>query len=95
MNFSEHFDYIDSKDHKGDSFIQWKGTDVCIDLYCPDCGEHYHHDGDFMYYLQCPYCNNIYAVGHNIKLIKLNKEHIDFVKKDRPNFIKTPLKEEE
>ncbi len=33
-------------------WIQWKGTDVCIDLHCV-CGNNGHVDGDFMYEVQC------------------------------------------
>lgn len=35
------------------TFIQWKGTDVCMDWYCPNCGKHNHEDRDFMYEVQC------------------------------------------
>lgn len=38
-----------------DVFIQWKGTDVCLDYYC-ECGEQSHFDGYFAYRLKCPYC---------------------------------------
>ena len=57
-------------------WIQWKGTDVCIDLYC-ECGCHSHIDGDFFYYFQCPECKQIYAVGQNIKLIKMTEKQIN------------------
>jgi len=64
---------------EGDAYgwIQWKGTNVCIDLHCK-CGYHDHFDGDFFYYFECPKCHRKYAVGQNIKLIELTKEQIKF-----------------
>jgi hypothetical protein len=53
--------------------IQWKGTDVCIDLYC-QCGTHLHFDGDFMYFIRCFHCKQVYAVGTVVKLIPLDSE---------------------
>ena len=50
-------------------WIQWKGTDVCADIHC-ECGAHLHHDGDFMYFVQCPYCEQIWEVGTHVKLYK-------------------------
>ena len=37
------------------AFIQWKGTDVCLDFTCT-CGANRHFDGDFAYVLKCPDC---------------------------------------
>ena len=37
------------------AFIQWKGTDVCMDFHC-DCGEHNHFDGGFAYVVKCAKC---------------------------------------
>lgn len=54
-------------------WIQWKGTDVCVDLYCT-CGKQFHFDGDFMYYIQCPYCKAYYECGGHIKLHPVDKE---------------------
>lgn len=52
-------------------WIQWKGTDVCVDLHCI-CGETGHIDGDFVYSIQCAKCGRKYATGQNIKLIELD-----------------------
>ena len=55
---SERNGFLDDHDAEDDgpqAFIQWKGTDVCLDLQCT-CGEHWHFDGDFAYVLQCPTC---------------------------------------
>ena len=48
-------------------WIQWKGTDVCVDLHCV-CGHDDHHDGDFFYHWQCPECGVVYSVCGDIKL---------------------------
>lgn len=58
--------------------IQWKGTNVCIDLYC-SCGHRGHVDGDFFYMYRCPKCNTLFAVGQTVKLIPLNKEQEAYV----------------
>jgi hypothetical protein len=60
-------------------WIQWKGTDACIDLHC-SCGHHGHVDADFFYFYECPNCKAKYAVGQNVKLIKLNDEQIKYAK---------------
>jgi hypothetical protein len=74
---SNHYDEVYSQDFDtGDTphgWIQWKGTDVCIDLHC-ECGHHGHHDGDFFYYYECPSCGRKYAVGQNVKLIELTSK---------------------
>jgi hypothetical protein len=54
-------------------WIQWKGTEVCIDLHCV-CGHFGHFDGDFFYFYQCPECGARYAVGMNIALIPLTEQ---------------------
>ena len=43
------------------AFIQWKGTDVCMDFHC-ECGAHCHFDGDFAYAVKCPHCNTIWEM---------------------------------
>lgn len=66
-------------------WIQWKGTDVCIDLHCK-CGHHGHHDGDFFYTYECPKCDRKYSVGCNIKLIELDEEQVSYVENERGGF---------
>lgn len=46
-------------------FIQWKGTDVCLDLHCP-CGYHGHLDADFTYHVRCGGCGAIYEMGTQV-----------------------------
>ena len=54
-------------------WIQWKGTNVCMDMHCA-CGAHTHFDGEFFYHFECPVCHAKYAVGQNVKLIPLTPE---------------------
>ena len=58
---------------KSYGWIQWKGTEVCIDLHCV-CGHMGHVDDSFFYFYQCPNCNARYAVGQNVVLIPLTEE---------------------
>jgi len=53
--------------------IQWKGTDVCMDVYCK-CGHHFHIDAEFAYYIKCPKCGTVYMCSSHIELIELEKE---------------------
>lgn len=63
------------KKEKPYGWIQWKGTDVCIDLNCK-CGNLAHFDGDFMYFIQCPYCDRIYEASGFIDLIERNEKEL-------------------
>lgn len=56
-------------------WIQWKGTQVCIDLHCT-CGYLSHFDGDFFYYFECPECHRKFAVGQNVRLHPLDAEQV-------------------
>lgn len=67
------------------TFIQWKGTEVCMDWYCPACGKHNHEDRDFMYEVECvddkPFdqspqkgCGAVYVTGTEIQLYRLNTD---------------------
>jgi len=55
-----------------ETFIQWKGTQVCLDLYC-SCSprEPRHFDADFAYYLRCPACGAVYETGTQLKMRRL------------------------
>jgi hypothetical protein len=93
MSYHDHYEQVYSQDTqipKGEAkgWIQWKGTDVCIDIHCA-CGHHGHFDGDFMYYYECPACKKVYAAGQTIKMIPLTEEQTNFVKGDRAGVIKT------
>lgn len=53
------------------SFIQWKGTDVCLDFTC-DCGARNHFDGYFAYHIQCWSCKQVYKLGDSIYVEKID-----------------------
>lgn len=42
-------------------FIQWKGTNACLDLHCV-CGVDGHFDGMFAYYLRCNACGRTWRM---------------------------------
>lgn len=56
-----------SESRKPSNYIQWKGTDVCMDFYC-QCGVQSHIDDDFTYYVQCPACGQIYKMGDEVSM---------------------------
>ena len=58
------------------TFIQWKGTDVCIDIYCP-CGKHLHFDGDFLYSYKCGHCKKSYELGTNVSLTETKPRDLE------------------
>lgn len=58
---------------KPHGWIQWKGTDVCMDVHCK-CGESTHIDGDFVYSVKCPKCGTSYMCNGHIELIELEQE---------------------
>src|SRR5579859_6922896 len=53
--------FIEERPNDPYVFIQWKGTDVCMDFYC-ECGEHCHFDGDFAYAVRCPHCDTVWEM---------------------------------
>ena len=57
---------------KPHGWIQWKGTNVCVDIHCA-CGEVSHYDGDFMYSIKCPACERIHFCNGHIELIELEE----------------------
>ncbi len=53
-------------------WVQWKGTDVCIDLSC-SCGHRGHFDGMFMYYWKCKQCGRVWALDATIGLFLVDE----------------------
>lgn len=54
-------------------WIQWKGTNVCCDIHCL-CGAHLHFDGDFMYFIQCPHCQQHWEIGSHVPMYPVSKD---------------------
>ena len=69
-------------DARPNTFIQWKGTDVCIDLYCT-CGEQCHFDGFFLYAWQCPYCKRCWEMSCVVEMRPCDESHPSLQRPDR------------
>ena len=54
----------------GTRYLQWKGTNVCMDGICI-CGQQGHLHGDFVYFLRCPACGRVYLNPSVAALIEL------------------------
>ena len=49
------------------AFIQWKGTQVCMDPHCV-CGESCHVDADFAYFVRCPACGRVFQMDWYVRM---------------------------
>lgn len=67
---------------KPHGWIQWKGTDVCMDFWCA-CGAHGHIDATFAYFIKCRHCNRVYMTNGHIELIEIEDANgLDVVQED-------------
>lgn len=83
----------DEREVRPEVFLQWKGTDACMDFHC-ECGAHCHFDGDFAYCVKCPHCGTVWEMpcllyprkaaehthpGHveNARLLEPDEDHCD------------------
>ena len=73
--------FIDSKPADPYVFIQWKGTDVCMDFYCK-CGAHCHFDGDFAYAVRCPHCHTVWEMPCYVTPREANPSSFEGIVKD-------------
>lgn len=53
----------------GSTFIQWKGTNVCMDLRC-FCSEPLHIDADFAYAVKCHACERVLVLGTQVAVME-------------------------
>ena len=60
-------------------WIQWKGTDACVDIHCY-CGESSHYDGDFMYQIKCPHCGKLWDTGGHFILKESDEPEDEYTK---------------
>jgi hypothetical protein len=67
------WDRQDMMEGKPHGWIQWKGTQVCMDVYCK-CGFHGHIDDDFVYNVKCPMCGTTYMCNGHIQLVELTED---------------------
>jgi len=71
MRSGRHSERLDRESGVSDSwttFIQWKGTDLCMDMYCPQCGTHNHYDGEFAYNIRCGHCKAVFEMPTDVPL---------------------------
>ena len=54
-------------------WIQWKGTNVCMDVQC-SCGHRSHFDGEFFYHWQCSACGKRFIVGPYVRMVEATPE---------------------
>jgi uncharacterized protein (DUF983 family) len=60
-------------DDKWTTFVQWKGTDICMDFRCPKCGCQSHFDGFFAYHIECPECEARFEMPTDLPLKEVEK----------------------
>lgn len=53
-------------------FIQYKGTDLCADIWC-ECGVHLHVDDYFAYAVRCWSCKSIWELPQLVTAVKVEK----------------------
>lgn len=73
-NTEEAWKLQDTQDGNPHGWIQWKGTDVCMDVHCV-CGYMSHIDADFLYIVKCPDCGREYFCNGHIELIELENQN--------------------
>lgn len=56
-----------SGDTPPSAFLQWKGTDVCLDFHC-ECGWGGHFDGFFAYVIRCGGCERLWQMPTTVPL---------------------------
>ncbi len=59
------------------TFVQWKGTDLCMDFYCPACAAHSHFDGLFCYIYECPKCRALFLMPSDLPVVPVTPEQAD------------------
>lgn len=73
LNADEAWKIQETYSGKPHGWIQWKGTEVCMDVHCK-CGEMFHIDADFAYHVKCPSCGTVYMCNGHIELVELEQE---------------------
>lgn len=68
-------------------WVQWKGTDVCMDFHCR-CGYFGHVDGMFAYFIECPECHTVYMSNAHIEMVPLTAQETAYVQKDERPIVK-------
>lgn len=68
--YVEHMEAHDPEPSAPNARVQWKGTDVCIDIRC-ECGARGHVDGASFYQYRCNHCGRVYGVSPYVRLVPL------------------------
>jgi hypothetical protein len=83
---SKHFDYFNNSTRdRPRAFIQYKGTDICCDIHCPNCKAHGHIDSYFCYQYRCLICNKVYELSPFIEMKEIenpDKQEMENAKVD-------------
>jgi hypothetical protein len=58
---------------RAQAFIQWKGTDLCMDFHCT-CGAQSHFDGFFAYALKCR-CGKVWEMPERLVPTEITKDN--------------------
>ena len=58
----------------GHVYVQWKGTNVCMDFTCPRCGFGGHIDADFVYEILCGECGQLFKVSCKVGIKAISEE---------------------
>lgn len=61
----QEFPFTTPATSEAEMFIQWKGTNLCMDFTCP-CGATGHIDADFVHYVRCPKCGSTFQMGTQV-----------------------------
>ena len=67
----EEVDKIYHKPEGSQCWIQWKGTDVCMDFECHKCDTQSHIDAEFTYFIKCPKCGTVYSCSPYVELVEI------------------------
>lgn len=73
-----------SKEDGTNVFIQYKGTDLCADIYC-DCGKHLHVDDYFAYAVRCWKCKSIWELPQKVTAVKVTETQFTILETEQEN----------
>ena len=72
-NKDEVWDIQDTRKGEPHGWVQWKGTDVCMDIHCK-CGCVSHIDAEFAYFVECPECGTVFYCNGHIEFIEVEEK---------------------
>lgn len=61
------------------TFIQWKGTDLCMDFWCPECACQSHLDGMFAYAIRCDGCDSYFEMPTDAPVKRLAEKPVTYL----------------